>query len=298
VTAILVDGRALGAEIRVELRESVQCYVQEQGKAPGLVIVRVGGDAASGVYSKAILRIADDIGVAARLEQLPALTSSDELRSLLLQLNHDKDVQGIIVQMPLPGHISQKMVADTIAVEKDIDGISPHSAGNLFLGVPSFLPSTAAAVVEILARTGTPVAGKRVVILGRSNVVGKPLSLMLLQKNATVTVCHSHTENLTVFTKQADILVAAVGRARMVTAEMVRAGAAVIDVGINALPEGGIAGDVDMDSVKEVAGLLTPTPGGVGPLTNVMLLKQCVEATWLQAPREARSLPGKYNEVE
>ncbi len=184
--------------------------------------------------------------------------------------------------MPLPPHLSQKMVADTISMEKDIDGISPHSAGNLFLGLPSFLPSTAAAVMEILERTHTPLAGKRVVILGRSNVVGKPLSMMLLQKNATVTVCHSRTFNLPFFTRQADVLIAAVGRPNMVTAELVRPGATVIDVGINAKPEGGIVGDVDFASVSEVAGALTPTPGGVGPLTNVLLLKQCVKAAWLQ----------------
>ncbi len=289
MTATLINGRAMGNEIRAELREEIKRYTQERGQAPGLVIVRVGGDAASGVYSKAILRIAEDIGVTARLEQLPALTSSDELRSLLLHLNADAATQGIIVQMPLPGHLSQKMVADTIAPEKDIDGISPQSAGNLFLGVPSFLPSTAAAVVEILERMHVPLNGKRVVIIGRSNVVGKPLSLMLLQKHATVTICHSHTKNLSELARQADVLVAAVGRARMVTAEMVRPGATVIDVGINALPEGGITGDVDMDSVSTVAGLLTPTPGGVGPLTNVMLLKQCVQAAWLQAGKEMHS---------
>jgi methylenetetrahydrofolate dehydrogenase (NADP+)/methenyltetrahydrofolate cyclohydrolase len=272
----------MSAEIRTELREDVRGYIQQQGKSPGLVIVRVGGDAASGVYSKAILRIAEDVGVQARLEQLSALISPDELRSVLLRLNRDEATQGILVQMPLPGHLSQKMVADTIAVSKDIDGISPQSAGNLFLGLPSFLPSTAAAVMEILERTKTPLAGKRVVILGRSNVVGKPLAMMLLQKNATVTVCHSRTTNLSYFTRQADVLVAAVGRANMVTADMVRPGATVIDVGINTLPEGGIVGDVDFASVREVAGALTPTPGGVGPLTNVLLLKQCVEAAWLQ----------------
>jgi methylenetetrahydrofolate dehydrogenase (NADP+)/methenyltetrahydrofolate cyclohydrolase len=283
VTATMLDGRAMGSVIRTELRDEISRYVQQHGNPPVLVIVRVGGDAASGVYSKAILRVADDVGATARLEQLPTLTSSDELRSLLLHLNSDRSTQGIIVQMPLPGHLSQKMVADTLAVEKDIDGISPQSAGNLFLGIPSFLPSTAAAVVEILERTQASLAGKRVVIVGRSNVVGKPLSLMLLQKDATVTVCHSRTPNLAAFTTQADVLVAAVGRPRMITAEMVRPGAVVIDVGINALPEGGIVGDVDVPSVQEVASFLTPTPGGVGPLTNVILLKQCVEAAWLQA---------------
>lgn len=282
MTATIIDGRAMGMEIRAELREDIRRYTQTRGQAPGLVIVRVEGDAASGVYTKAILRIASDVGVQARLESLPATASADELHALLVHLNSDPATQGIIVQMPLPPHLSQKMVADTIAMEKDIDGISPHSAGNLFLGLPSFLPSTAAAVMEILERTHTPLAGKRVVILGRSNVVGKPLSMMLLQKNATVTVCHSRTFNLPFFTKQADVLIAAVGRPNMVTAEIVRPGATVIDVGINAKPEGGIVGDVDFASVSEVAGALTPTPGGVGPLTNVLLLKQCVEAAWLQ----------------
>lgn len=288
MTAHIIDGRALSATLRAELREEVAAYKQKRGRTPGLVIVRVGGDAASGVYSKSILRIADEIGLNSRLEHLSESTSADELRSLLLQLNHDASVQGIIVQMPLPAHLSQKMVADTIAAEKDIDGISAQSAGNLFLGSPSFLPSTAAAVMEILERTQTPLSGRRVVVIGRSNVVGKPLSLMLLQKNATVTVCHSRTANLAAVAREADVLVAAVGRANMVTAEMVRPGATVIDVGINAKPEGGIVGDVDFASVSEVAGALTPTPGGVGPLTNVLLLKQCVQAAWLQPSDSAQ----------
>jgi len=280
MTAQVIDGRAMGAQIKAELRDEIRRYMQEQGRPPGLVIVQVGGEAASGVYSKAILRVAEEVGVAARLEQLPAITSTDELHALLLHLNSDEATQGIIVQMPLPAHLSQKMVADTVAAGKDIDGISPRSAGNLFLGLPSFLPSTAAAVMEMLERTQTPLAGKRVVILGRSNVVGKPLSMMLLQKNATVTVCHSRTADLPGFTRQADVLVAAVGRANMITSDMVRPGAVVIDVGINALPGGGIVGDVDFSSVREVASALTPTPGGVGPLTNVLLIKQCVRAAW------------------
>ncbi len=280
MTAQVIDGRAMGAQIKAELRDEIRRYMQEQGRPPGLVIVQVGGEAASGVYSKAILRVAEEVGVVARLEQLPAITSTDELHALLLHLNSDEATQGIIVQMPLPAHLSQKMVADTVAAGKDIDGISPRSAGNLFLGLPSFLPSTAAAVMEMLERTQTPLAGKRVVILGRSNVVGKPLSMMLLQKNATVTVCHSRTADLPGFTRQADVLVAAVGRANMITSDMVRPGAVVIDVGINALPGGGIVGDVDFSSVREVASALTPTPGGVGPLTNVLLIKQCVRAAW------------------
>src|SRR5437764_9288929 len=243
----------MGAEIKAELRDDVRKYLQEQARPPGLAIVRVAGDAASAMYSKAILRIAEEVGVRASLEELPAQTSAHELRAILQHLNADETTQGILVQMPLPAHLSQKMVADTITPAKDIDGISPRSAGDLFLGLPSFLPSTAAAVMEILERTQTPLAGKRVVILGRSNVVGKPLSLMLLQKNATVTICHSRTTNLVELTRKGDVLIAAVGCPRMITADMVRPGAIVIDVGINALPQGGIVGDVDFGSVRQVA---------------------------------------------
>lgn len=280
MTALIIDGRAMGAEIKGELRDEIHRYQQATGRVPGLVIVRVEGDAASGMYSKAILRVAKEVGIDARLEQLPLLTSVDELRSLLMHLNNDAATQGIIVQMPLPAHLSQNMVADTVSARKDIDGISPRSAGNLFLGLPSFLPSTAAAVMEILERTQTVLAGKRVVILGRSNVVGKPLSMMLLQKNATVTVCHSRTVELARFTREANVLIAAVGQANLIKADMVRRGAVVIDVGINTALEGGIVGDVDFTSVSQIAGSLTPTPGGVGPLTNVLLLKQCVQAAW------------------
>ncbi len=286
IRAEILDGRAMSAEIKAELRGEVRHTVEELGQAPGLGIVRVGGDLASGVYSKAILRVAKDVGINARLVQLPMHTSAEELRSLLVQLNNDQTVHGILVQMPLPAHLSQKMVAETIASNKDIDGISPHSAGNLFLGLPSFLPSTAAAVMEILERTHTPLEGRRVVVISRSNVVGKPLALMLLQKNATVTICHSRTTNLAALTRQADVLVAAAGCARMVRAEMVKPGAIVIDVGINVLPDGGIVGDVDFASVREVAGAITPVPGGVGPLTNVVLLKQCVQAAWHLAGAE------------
>jgi methylenetetrahydrofolate dehydrogenase (NADP+)/methenyltetrahydrofolate cyclohydrolase len=269
-------------EIKAELQADIERYVHEQGMPPGLVIVRVGGDTASGMYSKAILRVAEEIGLQARLDQLPTRISPDELRAMLLRLNCDETVQGIIVQMPLPGHLSQKMVADTISPSKDIDGISPRSAGNLFLGLPSFLPATAAAVMEILERARTLLEGKRAIIISRSNVVGKPLAMMLLQKNATVTVCHSRTIDLAGFTRQADVLVAAAGHANMITAGMVRPGAVVIDVGINELPGDGIVGDVDFMPVSEVAGAITPTPGGVGPLTNILLLKQCVQAAWQQ----------------
>jgi methylenetetrahydrofolate dehydrogenase (NADP+) / methenyltetrahydrofolate cyclohydrolase len=285
VTAVSIDGRAMGAQVKEELRHQVERYAQLHGRAPGLVIVQVGGDAASGVYSKAILRAARDIGLDARMEQLPTRATPGTLRALLLALNQDAATQGIIVQMPLPGHLSQRMVAEAIDPAKDIDGISLRSAGNLFLGLPSFLPATVAAVMEILERTRTPLDGQRTVVVSRSNVVGKPLAMLLLQKNATVTVCHSRTVNLPYYTRQADVLVAAAGRARMITGDMVRPGAVVIDVGIHEMPDGAITGDVDFASLQHVAGAVTPTPGGVGPLTNIILLKQCVQAAWQQSSR-------------
>jgi methylenetetrahydrofolate dehydrogenase (NADP+) / methenyltetrahydrofolate cyclohydrolase len=281
--AQIIDGRALAAELRTELRADVEHYVQQHGATPEVVVVLVGGDTASGVYSKAILRAAENTGLIARLEQLPTRTTAHELQDLLQQLNAAGQTRGIIVQMPLPSHLRQQMVADTVVAEKDIDGISPRSAGNLFLGLPSFLPATAAAVMEILERTHTPLAGKRAVVISRSNVVGKPLAMMLLQKNATVTICHSRTSDLAALTRQADILVAAAGRAHMVTGAMVKPGAVVIDVGTNENPDGsgGIVGDVDFTSVQQVAGAVTPVPGGVGPLTNLLLLKQCMQGAWL-----------------
>ncbi|GCF11010.1 bifunctional 5,10-methylenetetrahydrofolate dehydrogenase/5,10-methenyltetrahydrofolate cyclohydrolase [Dictyobacter arantiisoli] len=287
MTATVLNGKTLSATLKAELREDVHRYIAQYQQAPGLVIVRVEGDAASGFYSKAILRIANEIGVTARLESLPEQTTAEELHTILLDLNTDPAVHGIIVQMPLPAHLSQDLVANTIDPAKDIDGISPLNAGNLVLGLPSFQASTASAVMEILARNDIQLEGQHVVVLGRSNVVGKPLSLLLLQKNATVTICHSRTRDLPSMTRQADILVAAVGRANMVKADWVRPGAVVIDVGINALPEGGMTGDVDYAGVQEVAGALTPVPGGIGPLTNALLLKQCLEAAWRQSSARA-----------
>ena len=280
MTAAILDGRAMSAEMKAQVHCEVRGYVEQQGQAPGLAIVRVGADAASGVYSKAILRMAEEVGITARLAQIPVHTSAEEVRALLVQLNHDQAVHGMLVQMPLPTHLSQTMVAATIAASKDIDGTSPHSAGNLFLGLPAFLPSTAAAVMAMLERTRTPLEGRQVVVISRSNVVGKPLALLLLQKHATVMICHSRTTHLATVTRQADVLIAAAGVARMVTAEMVKPGAIVIDVGMNVLSDGSIVGDVDFASVREVAGAITPVPGGVGPLTNVLLLKQCVQAAW------------------
>jgi len=280
--AEILDGRAMSEQIKEQVHAEVSRFVASQGQAPGLALVRLEGDAASRVYSKAILRMAEEVGITARLEHLPMQTSAEEVRALLVQLNQDRDVHGVLVPTPLPVHLSHMMVATTIAANKDIDGIGPQSAANLLLGLPGFLPATAAAVMEILERTQTALEGRHVVVVSRSNVVGKPLALRLLQQHATVTMCHSRTANLAALTRQADILVAAAGQPAMITAEMVKPGAVVIDVGINVLSEGSIMGDVDISSVREVAGAITPVPGGVGPLTNVILLKQCVQAAWQQ----------------
>src|SRR5215469_9988665 len=266
-TAAILDGRAMSAEMKVQVRGEVRRFVEQQRQTPSLVIVRVGTDAASGVYSQAILRMAEDVGIIAHLEQLSLHTSGDDMHALLVQLNHDRAIHGMLVQMPLPAHLSHTMVAETLAPSKDIDGISPLSTGNLLLGLPGFLPSTAAAVMEMLERTRTSLEGKQVVIISRSNVMGKPLALLLLQKHATVMICHSRTTNLAALTHQADVLVVAAGRPGMITAEMVKPGAVVIDVGTNVLPNGGMVGDVDFTFVREVAGVITPVPGGVGPLT-------------------------------
>jgi methylenetetrahydrofolate dehydrogenase (NADP+) / methenyltetrahydrofolate cyclohydrolase len=287
LTAEILDGRAMSAQIKAQVRDEVHRFVEHHDQAPGLVIVRVGDDAASGVYSQTILRLAREVGIMARLEHVPVETSADDVHALLVQLNHDRAVHGILVQMPLPAHLSHALVAQTLAPSKDIDGISPLSTSNLLLGLPGFVPSTAAAVMELLERTQTPLEGKQVVIISRSNVMGQPLALLLLHKHATVMICHSHTAHLAGLTRQADVLVAGAGQPWMVTAEKVKPGAVVIDVGMHVLPDGGIVGDVDVASVREVARAITPVPGGVGPLTNVLLLKQCVRAAWQLTGEEA-----------
>lgn len=276
--AQILDGRALGATIKAELKTRASQRASELGWPPGLTIVRVGEEAASVVYTRQLLRVAAEIGIEARLVLLESEQTVDEtLRAEIIRLNQDARVQGILIQMPLPAHLSQQTAANAIASTKDVDGISPRSAGNLFLGLPSFVPSTCAAVIEVLDRAGIDPAGKRVVVVGSSNVVGKPLSFLLLQRNATVTICGKQTADLGAMTRQGDILISAAGVAGLITAGMVKPGAAVIDVGINVKPQGGVTGDVDFEAVKEVAGAITPVPGGIGQLTNLMVMKQTIE---------------------
>jgi methylenetetrahydrofolate dehydrogenase (NADP+)/methenyltetrahydrofolate cyclohydrolase len=276
--AQILDGRALGATIKEELKAKAKKRAEELGWPPGLAIVRVGEEAASAVYIRQLLRVAAEIGIEAQLHSLDSDHTIDEtLTEEIIRLNNDTHIQGIIIQMPLPQHLSQQSAANAIDSNKDVDGISPRSAGNLFLGLPSFVPSTCAAIMEVLDRSEIPLAGKRAVIVGRSNVVGKPLAFLLLQRNATVTICGRTIHDLGAMTRQADILIAAAGQARLITADMVRPGAVVIDVGINVKLEGGVTGDVDFESVKEVAEAITPVPGGVGLLTNLMVMKQTIE---------------------
>ena len=276
--AQILDGRTLGAIIKEELKAKARKRAEELGWPPGLAIVRVGEDPASAVYTRQLLRVAAELGIEAQLVTLESDHTLDEtLAEEITRLNNDVHVQGILLQMPLPTHLSQQSAANAISATKDVDGISPRSAGNLFLGLPSFVPSTSAAIMEALDRSHIALAGTRAVIVGRGNVVGKPLAFLMLQRNATVSICGRTTHDLAAMTRQADILVAAAGQAGLITAEMVKPGAAVIDVGINVKPDGGITGDVDFEAVKEVAGAITPVPGGIGLLTNLMVMKQTIE---------------------
>lgn len=248
----------------------------------GLAIVRVGQDASSEVYTRALLRASERVGVRAQVMVLPDEIDESGLRAGIEALNADVTIHGILMQAPLPPHLSQRVVAETIDPRKDVDGISTRSAGNIFLRLPTFVPSTCAAVLEMLDRSDIALDGERVVVVGASNVVGKPLAFLLLHRDATVTVCHIYTRDLGAQTREASVVIVAAGKPGLLTAAMVRPGATVIDVGINVQPDGAILGDVDAASVAEVAGALSPVPGGVGQLTNLMLLKQTLLARqWL-----------------
>lgn len=278
MTATILDGRRIAALVRQDLLALAAEDRARHGRPAGLVIVRVGDDAASAVYTNALVRASERVGVVATIVALGAGTDDAGLRGCIEALNADDSVQGILIQLPLPPHLQQRTVAETIDPRKDVDGISMRSAGNLFLRLPSFVPSTCAAVVEILDRSHVELRGRRAVVVGASNVVGKPLSFMLLHRDATVTICHIHTHDLAAWTRQADVLIAAAGKPGLITSDMVRPGATIIDVGINVREDGSIVGDVAFDSVAQVAGAITPVPGGVGQLTNLMLLKQTILA--------------------
>jgi len=277
MTAPIINGKQVSEEIRGSLRSEVE-RLAKQGFKPGLAVVLVGEDPASQVYVRNKEKACQDLGYYSEVHRLPASTSQEDLLALVNKLNRQENIHGILVQLPLPGHIDEKSVIDAIAVEKDVDGFHPVNVGNLVIGDDSLLPCTPAGVIELIKRTGIEMAGKHAVVIGRSNIVGKPVSLLLQREHATVTMCHSKTANMKEITKQADILVVAIGRANFVDASYVKPGAVVIDVGMNRLETGKLAGDVDFESVKEVSGPITPVPGGVGPMTITMLMQNTLLA--------------------
>jgi methylenetetrahydrofolate dehydrogenase (NADP+) / methenyltetrahydrofolate cyclohydrolase len=278
MTARILDGRRIARAVRDDLMAMAARDEARFGMPAGLAIVRVGQDPSSQVYTRALLRASEHVGVRATTVSLPDEIDETGLRACIEVLNADTSIHGILMQLPLPKHLSQRLVAETIDPRKDVDGISTRSAGDLFLRLPTFVPSTCAAVLEILDRSEIRLNGERVVVVGASNVVGKPLAFLLLHRDATVTVCHIFTRDLAEQTRQASVVIVAAGKPRLLTAMMVQPGATVIDVGINVQPDGSLIGDVDAEGVMAVAGALSLVPGGVGQLTNLMLLKQTLLA--------------------
>ena len=277
MAARTLDGKSLAASIRAELKQRVEALVR-RGVRPGLAVLLAGDDAASRVYVRNKALAAEEIGVASSVIELPGAVTQAELMGRISSLNSDPAVHSILVQLPLPKHLDAARVLEGIAPAKDVDGFHQANLGALLAGRPGVVPCTPAGVMRLLEFAKIPLQGRQAVVIGRSNIVGKPLALLLLQKDASVTICHSKSESLKVITKQADILVAAVGRAKLVGADMVKPGACVIDVGVNRLADGKLAGDVDFEAVKNVAGWITPVPGGVGPMTIAMLLENCIRA--------------------
>jgi methylenetetrahydrofolate dehydrogenase (NADP+)/methenyltetrahydrofolate cyclohydrolase len=277
MAAQILDGKSLAAATRAALKQKVDALVQ-RGVRPGLTVLIAGDDPASKVYVRNKTLAAKEIGVRSELIELPGSVSEQQLLDHVARLNANREVHGILVQLPLPKHIDSARVLETIAPAKDVDGFHEANLGALMAGRPGVVPCTPLGCMRLIEHAGVPIAGRHAVVLGRSNIVGKPVAMLLLQKDATVTICHSKTPDLAAVTREADILVAAVGRAKLVGASMVKPGACVIDVGINRLPDGKLAGDVDYEAVKQVAGWITPVPGGVGPMTIAMLLENCLSA--------------------
>ena len=283
--ASLIDGKETARAVRGEIRDAVAAFTKESGVIPGLAVVIVGDDPASRVYVRNKHRACEEVGIRSDVHALPADTSEAELLTLVARLNADPTVNGILVQLPLPKHLDEEKVILAIDPAKDVDAFHPVNVGKIMIGNFTFAPCTPAGVMELLRHYNIPVAGKHCVIIGRSNIVGKPQAMLMLKENATVTVCHSRTVGLADITRTADILVAAVGRPGFVTADMVRDGAVVIDVGINRTAEGKLCGDVEFAAVSEKASYITPVPGGVGPMTITMLLKNTLAAAKDQLKR-------------
>ena len=279
--ALRIDGKKISGEIKDELRAKVAEY-KSQGIEITLAVIQVGKDPASSVYVGNKKKACEYIGIKSLSYELEETITEQELLDLIAQLNDREDVNGILVQLPLPKHIDEDAIIKAIAPEKDVDGFHPQSVGTLSIGQPGFLSCTPAGIIELLKRSNIEIAGKECVVIGRSNIVGKPISLLLLRENGTVTICHSKTKDLKEVTKRADILIVAIGKPKFVTKEYVKEGAVVIDVGIHRNEENKLCGDVDFEDVEPIASAITPVPGGVGPMTIAMLMYNCVKAVELK----------------
>ena len=278
--ATLIDGKLLATALRASQKTAIESLAA-RGMRPGLAAILAGDDPASRVYVRNKARACEETGVRSEIHEFPQQVSEGALIACIERLNADRAVHGILVQLPLPRQLDAGRILAAVSPAKDVDGFHAVNLGALLQGRPGFVPGTPAGVMRLLDHAGVPLAGRHAVIVGRSTIVGKPLALLLLQKDATVTICHSKTHDLAAATRQADILIAAVGRAKLITADMVKPGACVIDVGINRLPGGTLVGDVDFAAVKESAGWITPVPGGVGPMTIAMMLVNTVRAAKL-----------------
>lgn len=278
--AVIIDGKAVSAQVKENIKAEV-ATLQEKGISIALAVVLVGEDPASKIYVRNKKIACETVGIQSKEFLLSESTSEDELIQLIQQLNEDPEINGILVQLPLPKQIREQKILESISPIKDVDAFHPVNVGKIMTGAFDFLPCTPAGCMELLHSAGITAEGKRCVVIGRSNIVGKPMAMLLLHEHGTVTICHSKTPNLAEICRTADILIAAVGRAKLVTADMVRPGAAVIDVGMNR-QDGKLCGDVDFDQVEPIAGAITPVPGGVGPMTIAMLLKNTLKAAILQ----------------
>ncbi len=278
----LIDGKAISASVKERVKADTASFLAKTGVTPGLAVVIVGNNPASRVYVNNKKKACEVVGFRSFEYALPEETTQEELMELVQKLNQDESVHGILVQLPLPKHLDETSVINAISPQKDVDAFHPENVGHIMIGDYSFLPCTPAGVMELLLASGVEVSGKHCVVIGRSNIVGKPMAMLLLHKSGTVTICHSKTENLAEITKQADILVAAVGRANFVTADMVKDGAVVIDVGMNRLDNGKLCGDVNFAEVEPKASHITPVPGGVGPMTIAMLMQNTLTAARIQ----------------
>jgi len=276
--AKLIDGKLISAQIRAEIKEKTEAFKAERGFAPGLAVVIVGEDPASQVYVRNKAKACEEVGFYSEVYRLPAETKQEELNALVDKLNGDKKIHGILVQLPLPKHLDETEVLLRIDPAKDVDAFHPYNVGKIMIGDYDFLPCTPAGVMALLERSGIDPAGKKCVVIGRSNIVGKPMAMLLLHAHGTVTICHSRTKDLAAVCREADILVVAIGRADFVGADMVKEGAVVIDVGMNRRADGKLTGDVNFAEVEPIASAITPVPGGVGPMTITMLLQNTLTA--------------------